>query len=383
MEKVRIVVYGGSFDPVHKGHISLLSAAAGQINPDLIMVFPAYNSPFKYTMCTSDVHRTHMLKEALLPLASKTDIVIDDYELKQKRKVYSIETLKYVKSIYPNSDIYLLMGSDCALEIDLWRDIKTIRKMVTLVTGFRKGYRVNKKIKNEFLVLKGNFPLLASSTVKSKIYTTGSVPSSVDLGVASYIKQHSLYGLNIRRKLAGMLSGDRLEHTYNVVARACDLAAKYKANLDVCALSAYLHDCAKGLTNRQLIDYVKEHKLKVKMFKEISKHAPTLLHGVVGAHMAQKVFHIADTAVINAVRKHSVGSANMSKEEKILYIADAISKDRKYPKLKQITAAAYEDLELGFRMVVKNKLIHIISSDKWFYPGGAQLWNHTVAGDRQ
>jgi len=105
---MKIAIFGGSFNPVHKGHISIAEHAIAELGLDKLFFVPAYSSPFKTKVKYVDAqHRINMLK---LELPEKAEV--SEFETNRKSTSYTIDTVKYFKQKYPNDEIFLIIGSD-------------------------------------------------------------------------------------------------------------------------------------------------------------------------------------------------------------------------------------------------------------------------------
>ena len=117
---MKILVFGGSFDPVHKGHVAMLKKALWQLKPDVAHIVPAYHSPFKAKSPTPFKLRMQMAKAAFAPLGK--NLIFDDYELKRGGKTYSYQLVEYLLKRYTHPDIYLLVGTDCLNDLHAWKN---------------------------------------------------------------------------------------------------------------------------------------------------------------------------------------------------------------------------------------------------------------------
>lgn len=115
----RIGIYGGSFDPVHKGHIHLAKTALDCFSLDNIIFVPAKISPFKQDKeySTKDSDRLAMLRAAL---KGENSMSVCEYELMQENVSYTVYTLRYMKRLYPEDTLVLLVGSDMFLSFRKW-----------------------------------------------------------------------------------------------------------------------------------------------------------------------------------------------------------------------------------------------------------------------
>ncbi|MEG2417990.1 MAG: bis(5'-nucleosyl)-tetraphosphatase (symmetrical) YqeK, partial [Eubacterium sp.] len=162
----------------------------------------------------------------------------------------------------------------------------------------------------------------------------------------------------MRKKLKGELKPKRYEHTLNVVKSAELLAARYPCDLDQARLAALLHDCAKNYSGEKLLSVAASAHMEV---DAITRMEPQLLHGPVGAVVAQRDYGITETAVLSAIHYHTTGRVGMSTLEKIIYLADFIEEDRNYPGVEKLRVCAMEDLDRAMILAFSNTIRYIAS----------------------
>ncbi len=369
---MKVLIYGGSFDPVHKGHYSILKAACSYLKPDKVHIFTAYQSPFKNKSPRPFALRKQMAQEALSSIYS--NIIFDDFELEQKRVVYTYETIKYVKKLYPGCQVYLLVGTDCLNDMPRWKNSEYIFQNSVIVAGIRKG--VTFKTQDfKYILLKGDFPLISSTNIRLAILSNGLLPNSLLPTTEERIEKDLMYGLDLHKWLEAHLKPKRYLHVKLVAQASVELGRLYGANLEDCALAAVLHDSGKSMSNEELINYAIKNNLKVRDFKDICKFSPSLLHSEVSYHIAKNVFKIKNTEVLNAVRHHTLGRKNMSLLEQIIFISDMASKDRKIKDARIVKQAALTSLQAGVFAAMKVKLEWTIANSKWVAPTGIEFWN--------
>ena len=135
MENKKLLVFGGAFDPPHKGHLSILKNAIQKINPEKVLVIPSYIPPHKQTSQTDAQLRLSMCR---VFLGLGDNIEIDDIEIRLGGTSYTINTVKNLEQIYKGYRIYLLIGGDMLLYFDKWRNWQELLKKVTLVCQNRE-----------------------------------------------------------------------------------------------------------------------------------------------------------------------------------------------------------------------------------------------------
>ena len=140
---MRILLYGGSFDPPHNGHLNNLRAAAARVKPDEVVVMPAGASPFKQGTSASGVLRLEMCGCFAALAAEDGDIpalTVSDWEIGQAaqgRRNYTVLTVEKLAADHPGAELYLAIGSDMLLSFDGWYRWQDILKLAHLVVTSR------------------------------------------------------------------------------------------------------------------------------------------------------------------------------------------------------------------------------------------------------
>ena len=169
-------------------------------------------------------------------------------------------------------------------------------------------------------------------------------------------------------KLAKDISEKRVLHSIGVSKTAEQLADKYGADKQKAIIAGILHDCARGISDKKLLQMAADFGIVVNDF--VIENEPALLHAAVGAKLAEKRFDINDREIIEAIKYHTTGRADMGILEKVIFLADCIEPGRDYPGVEELRGLAFEDLNkalvLAFnqgisQLLSSNKLIHIES----------------------
>lgn len=196
---MRTGIFGGSFNPVHKGHIHLAENIKNELELDRIILVPSGNSPHRSMAEYADgKDRLEMLK---LAAQGKEWLEVSDYELNADRISYSIYTVEHFRRKFPEDSLFLLVGSDMLLSFDKWYKFQEILKKATLAVVSRSGGDMAKlKEKAEKLSQYGEIliseaePFIASSTeIREKIKKNSDLTCYLEKNVVQYIKLKGLY----------------------------------------------------------------------------------------------------------------------------------------------------------------------------------------------
>lgn len=130
----KILLYGGTFDPPHLGHLNNLRAAMDAVHPDRVVVMPAGTPPHKAASATPARHRLAMCRcfAALGP-----SVTVSRWEIDQGGRSYTVHTLEMLRAAWPNARLYLAVGSDMLLTFRQWREWRRILRLAALVVESR------------------------------------------------------------------------------------------------------------------------------------------------------------------------------------------------------------------------------------------------------
>lgn len=197
---MKTILFGGSFDPIHNGHIQLLQAFEEVIQPDRIVLMPAYVSPFKQGRTVTDA--SHRLAMCRLAFRERSDVIVSDWELRRQGASYTYQTLEMLAESVGNGTIYLITGADMFLSIDRWRCPSVIFRHAVIgsIPRNQDDIRILQQ-KADYLHAVGARTLLldtavmtvSSTEIRQKLRTGDSIASLVPESVAQYIHTHRLY----------------------------------------------------------------------------------------------------------------------------------------------------------------------------------------------
>lgn len=188
---MRIGILGGTFDPVHFGHLYLAEKVCQRMRLKKIIFIPTYLTPHKRDIrITSAVHRYKM---AALAVKRNKRFEISDIEIKRKGRSYSVETLKALRKKYgASAEMFFITGSDSLKDIDKWKNLKTITRLCRFVIVSRPGFEL-KNIHPDFVVLKIDAKDISSTMIRKRIKSGGGIKKMVPQAVRDYIDKHGLY----------------------------------------------------------------------------------------------------------------------------------------------------------------------------------------------
>ena len=204
---MKIGILGGSFDPIHNGHIHMAMSAQNSHCLDKVLFIPAGHSPNKDEQKMTDKkHRFNMSKEAIneFNLLNHTDsFIVSDFEIKRDCKSYTYLTLQELKKKYINDDLFFIMGADSLDYFEKWKNPDIISSLVTILVIVRENFS-DTAIHNKIEFLKKEYntnvdlvrckPYNVSSTlIRERIKSNSNIKGMVPDSVIEYIKKNGLY----------------------------------------------------------------------------------------------------------------------------------------------------------------------------------------------
>lgn len=153
------------------------------------------------------------------------------------------------------------------------------------------------------------------------------------------------------------LSSHRYAHTWAVAYTAAALSMRYGYNIEDARLAGVLHDCAKYMSDNDLINICIQNKETI---SEVEYDNPQLIHAKAGSIIAKTIYNITDPYILNAVRYHTTGRPNMTDIEKTIFVADYIEPLRRpLPNLDIIRKTAFIDINKSIEMILKSTLDYL------------------------
>ncbi|CAM5195707.1 bis(5'-nucleosyl)-tetraphosphatase (symmetrical) OS=Ureibacillus acetophenoni OX=614649 GN=SAMN05877842_102273 PE=4 SV=1 [Ureibacillus acetophenoni] len=169
----------------------------------------------------------------------------------------------------------------------------------------------------------------------------------------------------------------RYIHTIGVMETAVRLAELYGEDVKSAETAAILHDIAKYADEDWMIQIVKENGLDERLID----WGPEILHGPVGAWIAEHEFNISDKDILNSIHYHTTGRAGMSKLEKIIYIADMIEPNRNFDGVEKLRNKAQKDLEKAMRACIRHSIKFLVKTKQPIFPVSIECYNDLIEVD--
>lgn len=344
---MKIIVYPGSFDPLHNGHLLIARHTKREIGADLVLFLLSPSTVWKKVQ-TSFNHRANMISAAL---KDEEGFELSRIEEGNEGKLnYTYLTFMRLRELYPHDELYLLLGEDQAMAFDQWKHPELIAEQAKILVYKRKGSKVSNENFERFDMLEITGPLSSTSSTKVRNFESIDVPSVV----LEYIGNNKLYFSGL---VAKRMSDERYYHSLSVASLSRLIAI---AN-DVDPLKAFkaglFHDIGKEVPAAKSLKIMEEHFPKY-LNMPLWSH-----HQFVGAYLMKEEYLEKDKKLIDAVKYHATGHKKMSKLAKVIYAADKIEPSRGFDS-SQYIAECVKDINKGFVIVLQANKDYLISKGK-------------------
>lgn len=179
----------------------------------------------------------------------------------------------------------------------------------------------------------------------------------------------------MKRLLKAALPHKRYDHSINVYETALKLARAHDVTgdeLDRVGVSALLHDCGRQIPSRDSIDKARELGIEV---DEIEANQPILLHAKLGVYYAREKYGVTDSGILEGIRYHTTGAANMSRLAMIVYLADLLEPTRDFSGIDDLRALAKVDLEQAMVQAYGNTMRYLLEYRLLIHPNCLEGYN--------
>ncbi len=341
---MKIGIFGGTFNPIHNGHIKAAELAKEITKLDEVWFIPTKITPDKTFNVEpmSNIHRVMIIKAALIENEMKWAKIKTD-ELTKNRISYSYQTVVALKEQYPSHKFYFIMGDDRYSLVKQWKYYNKFRNAIDgiIVLG-RNKIKINLIDKSDKFISDGILKMSSSETLNRFLW------DNIPFDTKKYIAKNYLF---LKTLVFLQLHNERYQHVTSVASHAKRLAAK---TLFVSKKKAYIagltHDMFKLLP-------IGEQKAIVKKYEpEWVLPEDPAVHGYSTAAWLKNVYLLKDEKILNAIKRHTISSPNATKLDKIIFVADKISSDRKGSKTGALRRLAYSNLNLTYVKILKNQI---------------------------
>ena len=188
---MRIGILGGTFDPIHLGHIAAARAAMDCADLDRVLFIPAATPPHRPPTVADTRHRIEMTR---LAIVDEKGFEVSDVEVRRQGVSYTVDTLRELRRLHPHDELFLILGWDAAKLLPTWRDPEEVRRLASLVIVTRPGSGAPTGTSD--IVCERPTPDISGSELRDAIAEGKPVGEWLPEAVARYIAEHGIYGDN-------------------------------------------------------------------------------------------------------------------------------------------------------------------------------------------
>ena len=331
---MKLGILGGSFNPVHLGHLFLADKALVSLKLDMVILIPAYCSPFKLEAEGMESGADDRLAMLAAAVCGDARLSIDDCELRREGISYTVDTVEDIIARYmPSGKPTLIIGDDIAGEFPRWHKSEKLLKLADIVVARRLNSSVE-EYPYTHRIIDNEVINISSHDVRRKIKEGGDWRSLVPSGVSAIIEDRQLYGysrppsgedctheniMRIETAARQALSKERFLHSRNTALLARELCRRFGLDPLAGYLAGIAHDLAKQMDGKQMLELAEKDGGKI---SDIEKGKLNLLHGRAAAVLLKESFRVNNKDVLEAVAVHTLGSENMGPLAKVIYVAD-------------------------------------------------------------
>ncbi len=351
----KIGIFGGTFDPVHNQHILLAKAAIQTLGLDVLYVVPTFLPPHKNDFVPTDGKiRLEMLRAAF---ADEKKVIVSDYELMQGGKSYSYLTVAHFAKLHEGEKLWFVLGEDMFENFPKWKYPKKIVDCARIAVVKRYGSGISfRKAKKAFEKITKNYDLLpfcgkevSSTEIRTRTALGLPLDGLLPPAVQGVIAKCGLYEDAVCTRVRDYLKPSRLEHTAGVTELALMLAKRLGVDQRKTFIAAAIHDLAKYQRAEDYPECVMPSGI-----------LDPVKHAFLGAYLAEKKLGITDEEILNAVKYHTSGRAEMTTLEKIVYLADMVEKNRNYRGVSKLRKLLEKDFEKAFCAAIRKSYCFLL-----------------------
>ena len=370
---MKIGIYGGTFDPIHRGHLTAAKAVRDALGLNKLLLIVDSIPPHKELPADSAGNEDRLAMTELATAELGKWAEVSDIELRRQGKSYTSDTLREVKAMYPDDELWLIVGSDMFLSFHTWHEPEVIASLAGIAAVSRleenedDAFAAQKKHLEaaygaHIVTVKNPHVIEVSSTEVREALSRGEGRAYLSDAVYGYIARKHLYGTRAELKhltvdelrpiAMSFLKPKRMPHVLGTEQEAIRLARQYGADVTKAQIAALLHDCTKKLNRDEQLTLCAHYGI---VPDPLERQTLKLLHAKTGAAVARDLFGVDDD-IYNAIYWHTTGKADMTVLEKVIYMADYVEPNRVFDGVDDLRDAVHTDLDMGLLMGLQDSI---------------------------
>ena len=402
-QPARLGIMGGTFDPIHIGHLRIAEEVREALELDGVLFMPTGNPVFKRDQYVTDAHTR--LEQVRRAVADNPHFDVSAIEVEREGDTFTVDTLRELHALYPDCvELYFIVGSDAAASIGKWRSVSEIAQLAHLaVATGRPGETPSEELEAAIMaaapfklhMVKVSSLEVSSSDIRERRAQGKSVrylvpaaalpsdelllvkPDGCETSISDDIDVLSDEFFELRKEeLATRVKTKRFKHSLGV-SQACEqLAEEYGLDARKARLAGLLHDWDKGLDDDGARERVKELGLVDAIDPWVVQNMPTVLHGHTAAAALARDYPALPHDILQAISRHTTAAEGMSPLDMVLYIADAIEPSRQFGRIDELRAAVGRvSLEELYFQTYEYWVFLLFERGKPLHPDTIRIWN--------
>ena len=370
---MRIVLYGGSFNPPHLGHRAAAMRAAESLSPDRFLVMPTRLPPHKELPAGSPSPEER-LRLCELAFDGIPGLEVSDLELRREGASYTADTVDELRQNYPQDELILLLGADMLLCFEKWYRFRDLLRACSLAVLSRAGgerealeaaaAHLRESCGAKVRILEHE-PIEMSSAQIRALLPQRLGADCLSGAVYAEIIRRRFYGAKpdlhwLREQGYALLKPKRVPHVAGCEKTAAALAERWGEDPALAAEAAILHDATKRCDAQEQLRLCEEYGVAL---TDDERACPEVLHAITAAALAADRFG-APAEVQSAIRWHCTGKPGMTTLEKIVWLADYTEPTRDFPGVDKVRKLSQKDLDRAMAAALDLTLKHI-KEDKY------------------
>ena len=370
---MKIGIYGGTFDPIHRGHLTAAKAVRDALGLNKLLLIVDSIPPHKELPADSAGNEDRLAMTELATAELGKWAEVSDIELRRQGKSYTSDTLRELKAMYPDDELWLIVGSDMFLSFHTWHEPEVIASLAGIAAVSRleenedDAFAAQKKHLEaaygaHIVTVQNPNVIEVSSTEVREALSRGEGRAYLSDAVYGYIARKHLYGTHAELKhltvdelrpiAMSFLKPKRMPHVLGTEQEAIRLARQYGADVTKAQIAALLHDCTKKLNRDEQLALCAHYGI---VPDPLERQTLKLLHAKTGAAVARDLFGVDDD-IYNAIYWHTTGKADMTVLEKVIYMADYVEPNRVFDGVDDLRDAVHTDLDMGLLMGLQDSI---------------------------
>lgn len=358
---MRIAIFGGAFNPVHREHVNLARAAVRELGLDKLIIMPTAVSPHKGGRLAADFWQRYEM--CRLAFASVPQAEISNFELTHGGVSYTYLTCEHFAEIYKDAKRWFIIGADMLENFPQWKNPERILNCFSLAACARENQtgfaQIKARVESEFSTKVAAISYVGERVSSTEIRTLAALGEDFDryvnAAVGQYIIDNALYYLPELQGYKQLLTPERGAHTVRVAVMCAKNAARANLTERQAIVMAALHDSAKNLPDDSPL---------LKGFTPPEGTPPPVVHQYSGAFVAQNRFGVTDKTILSAIACHTTGKENMSDADALLYLCDMLEYGRKFEGVEELRAIFKRDLKECLYAALSRQVEYLKSTGK-------------------